>query len=385
MLTHLSLFSGIGGIDLAAEWAGFVTVGQCEMAEYPYHVLCKHWPDVPKWRDVRDVTADSVKATGIKRVDLLSGGFPCQPHSLAGKRRASDDERDLWPELARVIREIRPRWFLGENVPGLLSSETGRFFGRVLRDLAALGYRVGWCVYGATDVGAPHRRDRVFIVAYSDRERELQPQGSINEQRRWIRDGSEDVANSASSRCAEGICGTSREVRNETWWPQSERLGTLADAASAGLSQWRCAGFTTSEAETGAGMEPKPERYGVMADTSGTGREEQHASTESEGPGHGAGCRDAERADWPTQSGLGGVSNGVPYRMDEHRWPAGFGEAQFDWEPPRVVGPYTRGGRKQLPYPVMRYRAQRLQCLGNAVVPQQVYPILRAIAEVETG
>ncbi|WP_436663575.1 DNA cytosine methyltransferase [Alicyclobacillus acidoterrestris] len=367
MLTHLSLFSGIGGIDLAAEWAGFTTVGQCEWADYPTKVLEKHWPDVPRWRDVRDVTAENVKAAGIERVDLLSGGFPCQPHSVAGKRKASDDDRDLWPELARVIGELKPRWFLGENVPGLLSSEAGRFFGRVLGDLAALGYRVGWIVFGAKDVGAPHRRDRVFIVAYSpstqrgsgtkelrvlpgvlgdgkerdhadgsgptlvadsDREGELQPQGSISEQRRWIRDGSEDVADSA-------------------------------------------------------GAEPKPERYGVMADTSGAGRKEQHASTKSEGPGHGAGCRDAEWADWPTQSGLGGVSNGVPYRMDEHRWPAGFGEAQFDWEPPRVVGPYTRGGRKQLPYPVMRYRAHRLKCLGNAVVPQQVYPILKAIAEIE--
>ena len=167
-LTHLSLFSGIGGIDLAAEWVGFESVGQCEFADYPTKVLEKHWPDVPRWRDVRDVTAANfLERTGLTAPTLLSAGFPCQPHSLVGKRKASDDERDLWPELRRVLGEIRPRWFLGENVRGLLSSESGRFFGGILRDLAALGYRVGWCLYGANRLGAVHQRERVFILAYT--------------------------------------------------------------------------------------------------------------------------------------------------------------------------------------------------------------------------
>lgn len=166
MLTHMSLFSGIGGIDLAAEWAGFETVGQCEFADYPAKVLEKHWPDVPRWRDVRNVTVKSFRErTGIESPTLLSGGFPCQPHSLAGKRLASDDERDLWDEFARVIREVRPKWVLGENVSGLLSSEDGRFFGRILGDLARMGYGIGWCCYGADRVGAIHERKRVFIVA----------------------------------------------------------------------------------------------------------------------------------------------------------------------------------------------------------------------------
>ncbi|MDL2318193.1 DNA cytosine methyltransferase [Eubacteriales bacterium OttesenSCG-928-A19] len=94
-------------------------------------------------------------------------GFPCQPHSLAGKRMASGDERDLWGEFARCIRDLNPRWVLGENVAGLLSSENGRFFGRVLRDLAQMGYRAGWALYPASWVGAIHRRERVFIVAHA--------------------------------------------------------------------------------------------------------------------------------------------------------------------------------------------------------------------------
>ena len=144
-LTHLSLFSGIGGLDLAAEWAGFQTVGQCEWADYPTKVLEKHWPDVPRWRDIRELTKeDFCERTGLQSVNVVSGGFPCQPHSLSGKRLASHDERDLWSELFRVFCETNAKWFVGENVPGLLSSENGRFFGRVLRDLAQVGCHVWW-------------------------------------------------------------------------------------------------------------------------------------------------------------------------------------------------------------------------------------------------
>lgn len=168
-LTHLSLFTGIGGLDLAAEWAGFTTVGQCEWADYPTRVLEKHWPDVPRWRDVRELSADEFyRRTGRRTVDCISGGFPCQPHSLAGKRKASCDYRDLWPEFRRVIGEIKPKWVVGENVLGLLSSESGRFFGRILRDLAEMGYDAAWCVTSAAEVGAVHRRERVAIIAHAD-------------------------------------------------------------------------------------------------------------------------------------------------------------------------------------------------------------------------
>jgi len=167
MLTHLSLFSGIGGIDLAAEAAGFRTVAFVEIDPYCQRVLARHWPGVPMFSDVREVTADRLRAAGIKAVDLLSGGFPCQPFSVAGQRAGEADERYLWPEMARVIREIRPRWVLAENVPGLRSIDSGRVFGAILRDLARMGYRVGWCSYGAGEVGAAHIRERVFVVAHS--------------------------------------------------------------------------------------------------------------------------------------------------------------------------------------------------------------------------
>lgn len=161
-LTHLSLFSGIGGLDLAAEWAGFKTIGQCEFADYPYTVLQKHWPDVPKWRDIHELTGeDFKKRTGIHRPTVVSGGFPCQPFSQSGKRKGKDDYRFLWPEMLRVISELKPVWVVGENVVGIMSLGIEN----CLADLERIGYTGGILLFPAEAVGAPFVGNRVFVMA----------------------------------------------------------------------------------------------------------------------------------------------------------------------------------------------------------------------------
>jgi len=172
-LTHLSLFSGIGGLDLAAEWAGFKTVGQCEWADYPTKVLERHWPDVERWRDIHELSAvEFYRRTGIKpgQLTCISGGFPCQPHSVIGSRKAETDERHLWPEYMRVVRELRPRWVVGENVNGILST----IHESVCSDLESEGYEVRTFSVPAHAVGAHHERYRVFIVGISKGESRLQ-------------------------------------------------------------------------------------------------------------------------------------------------------------------------------------------------------------------
>lgn len=270
MLTHLSLFSGIGGLDLAAEWAGFTTVGQCEFADYPTKVLEKHWPDVPRWRDVRTLTKESFyERTGLRTVDVISGGFPCQPFSVAGKQKGKGDDRYLWPEMLRVITELRPRCVVGENVPGIIKIAAGQ----VVKDLERAGYHVVVFNFEAAAVGAWHRRSRVFFT------------------------GLADVADAACERI--------------------QRHAAICSAKPAERS-----GQMQSDAESG-----NEAVYGTMCiGCAGDARWGQSQEL-------------ADGRCWAAEPDVGRVAHGIPARVD------------------------------------------RLKCLGNAVVPQQAYPIFKALME----
>jgi len=161
-LRVLDLFSGIGGFSLGLERAGMQTVAFCEIEPFPRAVLRKHWPNVPCYKDIRTLTAERLASDGIA-ADVICGGFPCQDISVAGKGAGIEGERSgLWSEYARLIGELRPRYVIVENVAALL----GRGISRVLGDLSEIGYDAEWQVISAADVGAPHRRERVWIVAY---------------------------------------------------------------------------------------------------------------------------------------------------------------------------------------------------------------------------
>ena len=166
-MNHASLFSGIGGFDLAAEWMGWTNVFNCEWEEFPQKVLKYHFPNATQYGDIKELDA----TTYAGRIDILTGGFPCQPYSLAGKRLGKEDERHLWPEMLRVIRECSPRYVVGENVRGLVGWNEGMVFEEVCSDLEAQGYSVQPFVLPACGVNAPHRRDRVWFVAYANDKR----------------------------------------------------------------------------------------------------------------------------------------------------------------------------------------------------------------------
>jgi DNA (cytosine-5)-methyltransferase 1 len=172
-MTHGSLFSGIGGFDLAAEWMGWENKFHCEWNEFGQKVLKHYWPEAESFHDI--TKTDFTKYAN--RIDILTGGFPCQPYSMAGKRKGKDDERHLWPEMLRCIREVKPRWVIGENVLGLVNWSGGLVFHEVQADLEAEGYEVFPYVLPAASVNAPHRRDRVWFIANSKSKRSewLQP------------------------------------------------------------------------------------------------------------------------------------------------------------------------------------------------------------------
>jgi DNA (cytosine-5)-methyltransferase 1 len=250
-MKYLSLFSGIGGADLAAEAAGMEIVAFSEIDPFCCKVLAKHWPDVPNLGDIHKITKEGFSGG----VDVICGGFPCQPFSGAGKRGGKKDDRHLWPEMFRVIQEFRPSWVVGENVAGFVSLGLDD----ALADLEAAGYQARAFVLPACAAGAHHRRDRCFIVAHLDSVRQPQPQGGVSESKRRAGNSPADVSDTFSVRlqgCSTGQVPGLSEVS-----PQSQRGDGGNGGWGAGQAQPRMVrgvhGFS-AQMDTGRLMEVPP-------------------------------------------------------------------------------------------------------------------------------
>ena len=227
-----SLFSGIGGLDLGLERAGFKCLWQSEINPYASRVLKKHWPDTPNLGDINEIDWRTVPT-----VDLVCGGYPCQPFSIAGVRKGENDERHLWPMFAECLRVVRPRFALLENVTGHLSLG----FGDVQSDLAALGYDAQWDCIPAAAVGAPHLRDRIFVIARDTRAEQRRPLADSNNKRshvplctRWNAPwyGYEVVADTGRVTAQIFVAGRQPAVtvaERNTWWSSEPELGRVAN------------------------------------------------------------------------------------------------------------------------------------------------------------
>ena len=284
----LDLFSGIGGFSLGLERAGFETVAFCEIDKKAQKVLRKHWPNVPIFDDVSKLSAGALHERGIA-VDVICGGFPCQDISVAGKGAGLEGERSgLWSEFARLIGELRPRYAIVENVSALL----GRGLDRVLGDLAQIGYDAEWHCIPASAVGAPHRRDRIWIVAYPGHggRRNVWPvEKWENTQAQWSAD-------------SDSISGS------------SEQSSSLAYTTSERLSKRRQSRQCESDKETPAGLVAELERCGsnvAYALRQGLERQWQIAGGTSKEYQNTGNSRW-----WAVEPDVGRVAHGVPGRVD---------------------------------------------------------------------
>jgi len=317
----LDLFSGIGGFSLGLERAGFETVAFCEIEDYPRKVLAKHWPGVPIYGDVRTLTAERLAADGITGIDVITGGFPCQDLSVAGKQAGMGEgtRSGLWSEIARLIGELRPRYAIVENVTALLSGDRGRWFGRVLGDLAALGYDAEWHCIPASELGAHHHRDRVWIIAYTGLP---EPSGRIQASQGQQPGQRREAWGEPASLCCD-VANTPQLLRNGSNDYRKDGGGEISESGSSGCSHNLA--DTIRERQQGPGEYVKP----LLAEALGHWKA---INAES-------GCISGI---WAFEPQLGRVANGIPHR------------------------------------------AHRLKGLGNAVVPQIPELIGRAIMEVET-
>jgi DNA (cytosine-5)-methyltransferase 1 len=347
-MTHGSLFSGIGGFDLASEWMGWENLFHCEWNDFGQTVLKHYWPNAHTYHDI--TKSDFTIWNG--RIDVLTGGFPCQPYSQAGKRLGKEDDRHLWPEMLRAIREIQPRWVVGENVLGLVNWNGGLVFDEVQADLEAQGYQVQPYVLPACAVNAPHRRDRVWFVAYADDTRTVNAMrdngnGAENDKGRQGKPQSESWTacghDSRPNRNGLHECYREHEIEPSQRGVDAQRDVEQIrwDDANGKGKGWGKGIGQKADIKRRQVAESGQERYGLRNDI-GTG----DTNYATRGTGYGAGFRY-----FPTQSPICGRNDGLPTGLDGITF--------------------------------SKWRQESIKAYGNAIVPQVAYQIFKSIQAYE--
>lgn len=392
----LSLFAGIGGLDLGLEWAGFRTVAFVERDAACQHWLEQHWPAVPIHGDIH--TFSGVPLRGL--VDLVCGGFPCQPFSVAGKQKGTEDERHLWPEMSRIIREVRPRWVLAENVPGLRTIAADL----VLEDLEGQGYTCWPLVVGVDDVGGPHRRKRVWIIgrlgladSNGSRDRDADELRRIE----WAsRTGASDAGGERETLAhrngggREGIgSGGLLDGERETFGDHADGCGGARSVADAS----RDAGGVRWPSRPGEPQHPWEAPRLAYTERS---RRHRREGTEDRNEQHrtDAGRLEGDRESAGGHSPEGCGVSGPLCEVDSRRDPSD-GMADSTSEPPRSAGQPRQNTDPREPESPMggavdglpgglaglssSHRREALKALGNAVSPPCAYYIGRAIMSIE--
>lgn len=343
-MTHGSLFSGIGGFDLAAEWMGWENVFHCEWNWFCQRVLKYYWPNAKSYGDVDETDFTIHRGT----IDVLSGGFPCQPYSQAGKRNGKEDNRHKWPEMLRAIREIQPRWVVGENVYGLVNWSGGLVFDEVQADLENEGYQVTPYILPACAVNAPHRRDRIWFVAHTAGNSRYNGTGNEGQESQKISGKRfNELVTASNSEIQRERSGKSRE--DKTGREQLERT----EQGSNGNNNGEVGAVTNSNRSIGC--------EGRLHET-GPETTEGHTGT--------CNARINERGTWdnfPTQSPIRRRNDGIPSGLVS------------------ITVPKKRGGDRILTQQQTfgRIRNESIKAYGNAIVPHVAYEIFKAIEQYE--
>jgi DNA (cytosine-5)-methyltransferase 1 len=325
-MRHGSLFSGIGGFDLAAEWMGWENAFHCEWNEFGQKVLKHHFPKADSYEDI--CKTDFRKYAGS--VQIISGGFPCQPFSQAGKRKGTDDERYLWHEMLRAIQEIKPKFVIAENVYGITNIDGGMVFEQVHSDLEAEGYEVQTFIIPACAKNAPHRRDRCWFVAYS---------------------------NGSSKRHTNS--GTSTEEEGDVWRREKSDVSqSLRSDGNAPDSKSRRSGELRNESQ-----EERPRDSNELLG-------KQHRLSSEDGNAPDSKC-------WEREEQRQSPGMGRKRKQDERN---DFG--QFPTEYPICRGNDGLSERLDgITFP--KWRNESIKAYGNAIVPQVAYELFKAIGEAE--